>query len=356
MAGQNKKFDVEENIEIDLNKQIDLTKQVVSLQCENFSLWSKIDKLETTHRIELEAKEREIEHGKWMLKELGSRWKSLKDLLCVAKDELVETRVNELLWKDDKLEAAHRVELEAKEREIERRKWMLKELDSRWKSKKDLLCMAERHVNELLSKVGKLETTHRIELDAKEIEIRGLRQHLEEVDNRWKSQKDLLCMPKEELASRQVNELLGIVDKSEATCRIELEAKETEIRGLRRHLEELDSQWKIQKVLLCMAKDDAERQVNELLSKVDKLQETHRIELEEKEREIRGLRRNLEELDNHWKRQKDLLCMAKDELAERRINELLTKVSKLENRLANSRRLIDENEQVGESSSVNGDY
>ncbi|XP_055801885.1 uncharacterized protein LOC129871046 [Solanum dulcamara] len=318
-------------------------------------LQRKVDKLEATHKIELEAKERKIEHGKQMLKKLDNWWKNREDLLHMVKEELAERQVNEFLSKIDKLEVTHRVELEAKEREIEHGKQMLEELDNRWKTREDLLRMvkdelAERQANELLRKVEKLEATRRVELEAKGRKIEHGKHMLKELDGQWKSQKELLCMVGDELAERQVNELLRKVDKLKATHRIELEENEREIRGVKRHLEDLDSWWKSREDLFCMTNDElAERQVDELLRKVDKLEETHKIKLEAKEMEIRGLKRHLEKLDNWWKSQTNLLCMAKDELAERRINELLTKFSKLEN----SQKLIDENEQVGGSSDVN---
>ncbi|KAF3680403.1 hypothetical protein FXO37_03346 [Capsicum annuum] len=142
---QNREFDLDENREIDLNKEFDMTEKIISLERENDLLLRKVDKLEGTHRVELKAKEREIDQRKKMLQELDIRWKNHKDLVCLMKDRLAEDQVNQLLRKIDKLEAKHRIELEVKEREIRDLKQMLQ-------AKEELL---ERRVNEVLTKFSK---------------------------------------------------------------------------------------------------------------------------------------------------------------------------------------------------------
>lgn len=105
------------------------------------------------------------------------------------------------------------------------------------------------------------------------------------------------------------------------------------------------------------------REKHLLLMKVEELEATHTAELEAKEREIRGLKRKLEEKDNtfsQWKREKGLLYTVKDELRKMRVKELLTKVSELEGKLeihdnTISQRIIDKNEQVGGFSGVSTD-
>lgn len=87
-----------------------------------------------------------------------------------------------------------------------------------------------------------LEVTCRIELEAKKRDIRGLKQHLENLNSLQKSYDDLLSMTNDELAERQVNELPRKIDKLEATHKIELALKKREIRLLKRHLEDLDNQ------------------------------------------------------------------------------------------------------------------
>ncbi|KAM3320678.1 hypothetical protein P3S67_007880 [Capsicum chacoense] len=135
MADQNREFDVNEDI--DLNKEYDLIEKIDSLERKNHSLKTRVEELEATHRVELEAKEREIEHRKKMLEELDNRWKSQKDLQSMTKDELVESGVNELLRKIGMLEATRRIELEAKEGKISGLKRQREEQESRWKSQKD---------------------------------------------------------------------------------------------------------------------------------------------------------------------------------------------------------------------------
>ncbi|KAF3680195.1 hypothetical protein FXO38_01871 [Capsicum annuum] len=135
MVDQNREFDVNEDI--DLNKEYDLIEKIDSLERENHLLKMRVEELEATHRIELEAKEREIEHRKKMLEELDSHSKSQKDLQSMTKDKLADSGVNELLRKIDMLEATHRLELEAKEGEISGLKRQLEEQESQWKSQKD---------------------------------------------------------------------------------------------------------------------------------------------------------------------------------------------------------------------------
>ncbi|MCD9561450.1 hypothetical protein HAX54_020561 [Datura stramonium] len=110
----------------------------------------------------------------------------------------------------------------------------------------------------------------------------------------------------------------------------------------------------------------SEREIHLLLRKIDKLEASgnhQRAELEGKDREIRGLKEKLEELDgfvikySEWKKEKDVIYMVKDELAKR-VGEMLMKVSELEKKLEIQENLISErpiieiNERVGGHSSV----
>ncbi|KAF3625403.1 hypothetical protein FXO38_29785 [Capsicum annuum] len=106
-----------------------------------------------------------------------------------------------------------------------------------------------------------------------------------------------------------------------------------------------------------------EREKHLLIRKVEELEATgnhQRVILELKEREMRGLKQKLEELDgivikyNEWKNEKDVIYILKDELAER-VREMLTKVSELEKKLENliSEKLIIEKEKVGWYSGLN---
>ncbi|KAF3649995.1 hypothetical protein FXO38_17369 [Capsicum annuum] len=135
MVDQNREFDVNEDI--DLNKEYDLIEKIDSLERENHLLKTRVEELEATHRVELEAKERKTEHRKKMLEELDNRSKSQKDLKSMTKDKLAESGVNELLRKIDMLEVTRRIELEAKKGEISGLKRQLEEQESLWKSQKD---------------------------------------------------------------------------------------------------------------------------------------------------------------------------------------------------------------------------
>ncbi|PHU07645.1 hypothetical protein BC332_24134 [Capsicum chinense] len=106
-----------------------------------------------------------------------------------------------------------------------------------------------------------------------------------------------------------------------------------------------------------------EREKHLLIRKVEELEASgnhQRVILELKEREMRGLKQKLEELDgivikyNEWKNEKDVIYILKDELAER-VREMLTKVSELEKKLENliSEKLIIEKEKVGWYSGLN---
>ncbi|XP_060211417.1 uncharacterized protein LOC132638620 [Lycium barbarum] len=99
-----------------------------------------------------------------------------------------------------------------------------------------------------------------------------------------------------------------------------------------------------------------EREIHSLLMKIEKLEATgnhQRVILELKEREIWGLKQKLEELDgavikySEWQKEKDMIYMVKDELSKR-VKEMLTKVSELEEKLeiqenVISQRLVEEN-------------
>ncbi|XP_059291580.1 uncharacterized protein LOC132045077 [Lycium ferocissimum] len=93
-----------------------------------------------------------------------------------------------------------------------------------------------------------------------------------------------------------------------------------------------------------------EREKEFLLRKVEELEASgnhQRVELQAKEREIGGLKRTIEEQDG--------ALFTSSELAKRAREEMLTKISELENKLEiqENERLSDLNEKVDESSGVN---
>lgn len=91
-----------------------------------------------------------------------------------------------------------------------------------------------------LRRVEKLEATQKIESELSEREIILLKRHFEELGSQCKSREDLLCMTNDELVERKANELLGKVGKLEVTHKIDLEEKKRKIRSLKQHLEVLD--------------------------------------------------------------------------------------------------------------------
>ncbi|KAM3382675.1 hypothetical protein P3S68_008251 [Capsicum galapagoense] len=102
MADQSREIDLNEDI--DLNKEYDMAERIISLEHINHLLLEKVDKLETNHRVELEAKEMEIRGLKRKLEDYESRWKIQMDLLCTLKNDLAERPANELLTKDSESE------------------------------------------------------------------------------------------------------------------------------------------------------------------------------------------------------------------------------------------------------------
>lgn len=98
-----------------------------------------------------------------------------------------------------------------------------------------------------------------------------------------------------------------------------------------------------------------EREKHLLLRKIEELEVSgnhQRVILELKEREIRGLKQKLEELNNvveqfnELKKEKDAIYTVMDELAER-VREMLIKVSELEKKLKIQENVIFNNGVFG---------
>ncbi|KAK4706599.1 hypothetical protein R3W88_033862 [Solanum pinnatisectum] len=120
--------------------------------------------------------------------------------------------------------------------------------------------------------------------------------------------------------------------------------------------EELDQNQKIMSL---------RREGHLLLRKVDMLEVIHKVALEAKEMEIVVLKQKLDQLDidateREWNMKMGLLYIVKSELVKIQIKELQNEVFEMENKLkiqenSISQKLINENIQVGESSSANID-
>ncbi|XP_049347465.1 uncharacterized protein LOC125811961 [Solanum verrucosum] len=100
-----------------------------------------------------------------------------------------------------------------------------------------------------------------------------------------------------------------------------------------------------------------ERENDLLLRKVENLEATQKVEIEVKETEIRALKQKLEEQEKRWKNRQDFFAWRSMSWRKGRVKELLDKISELENKLksmedAISQKVVDENEQVGGSSRV----
>lgn len=106
-----------QNMEFDLNKEFDPIEKIVSLERENNLLLRKVDELEATHKIELEAKEMEIKSLKQQLEEQDKRWKIRKDFFAWRSMSWRKGRTKELLTKISELEK----KLEIQEKAISQR-------------------------------------------------------------------------------------------------------------------------------------------------------------------------------------------------------------------------------------------
>ncbi|KAH0774501.1 hypothetical protein KY290_011638 [Solanum tuberosum] len=100
-----------------------------------------------------------------------------------------------------------------------------------------------------------------------------------------------------------------------------------------------------------------ERENDLLLRKVENLEATQKVEIEVKETEIRALKQKLVEQEKRWKNRQDFFAWRSMSWRKGRVKELLDKISELENKLksmedAISQKVVDENEQVGGSSRV----
>ncbi|KAH0735965.1 hypothetical protein KY285_011672 [Solanum tuberosum] len=100
-----------------------------------------------------------------------------------------------------------------------------------------------------------------------------------------------------------------------------------------------------------------ERENDLLLRKVENLEATQKVEIEVKETEIRALKQKLEEQEKRWKNRQDFFAWRSMSWRKGRVKELLNKISELENKLksmedAISQKVVGEKEQVGGSSGV----
>ncbi|KAG5569281.1 hypothetical protein H5410_059047 [Solanum commersonii] len=92
-----------------------------------------------------------------------------------------------------------------------------------------------------------------------------------------------------------------------------------------------------------------EREIHLLLRKIEKLEVSgnhQRVLLELKENEIRGLKQKLEDLNDDWKKEKDVIDAVKDELIER-VSEMLIKVDELEKKLEIQENVISNSRYFG---------
>nr|XP_019067022.1 uncharacterized protein LOC109119154 [Solanum lycopersicum] len=95
-----------------------------------------------------------------------------------------------------------------------------------------------------------------------------------------------------------------------------------------------------------------ERENDLLLKKVEMLEATRKVEIEEKETEIRALKQQLEEQEKRWKNRQDFFAWRSMSWRKGRTKELLDRISELENKLKCMEDAIAMKEQVGESSAV----
>ncbi|XP_027769101.1 uncharacterized protein LOC114075066 [Solanum pennellii] len=95
-----------------------------------------------------------------------------------------------------------------------------------------------------------------------------------------------------------------------------------------------------------------ERENDLLLKKVEMLEATRKVEIEEKEIEIRALKQQLEEQEQRWKNRQDFFAWRSMSWRKGRIKELLDRISELENKLNCMEEAIAMKEQVGESSAA----
>ncbi|KAH0722035.1 hypothetical protein KY289_005079 [Solanum tuberosum] len=135
----------------------------------------------------------------------------------------------------------------------------------------------------------------------------------------------------------------------------DLEESNSELSKLKLDLEGLKSSDNEKSVKL----EAIETERNLLLVKVKKLEASEkdlRAEGEVKEKEIRGLKNQLEDLkatvkkNEAWKREKEALHTVKDEL-EKRVIEMMSKVTELEKKLEEKETLITER---GVDNNING--
>ncbi|TMW84057.1 hypothetical protein EJD97_025885 [Solanum chilense] len=95
-----------------------------------------------------------------------------------------------------------------------------------------------------------------------------------------------------------------------------------------------------------------ERENDLLLKKVEMLEASRKVEIEEKETEIRALKQQLEEQEKRWKNRQDFFAWRSMSWRKGRIKELLDRISELENKLSCMEDATAMKEQVGESSAV----
>nr|XP_004248210.1 peroxisomal and mitochondrial division factor 2 [Solanum lycopersicum] len=135
----------------------------------------------------------------------------------------------------------------------------------------------------------------------------------------------------------------------------DLEESNSELSKLKLDLEGLKSSDNEKRVKL----ETVETERNLLLVKLNKLEvseKDHRAEGEVKEKEIRGLKNQLEDLkatvkkNEAWRREKEALHSVKNEL-EKRVIEMMSKVTELEKKLEEKETLITER---GVDNNVNG--
>ncbi|KAK4727918.1 hypothetical protein R3W88_032835 [Solanum pinnatisectum] len=92
-----------------------------------------------------------------------------------------------------------------------------------------------------------------------------------------------------------------------------------------------------------------EREIHLLLRKIEKLEVSvnhQRVLLELKENEIRGLKQKLEDLNDDWKKENDVIDSVKDELIEK-VREMFIKVDELEKKLEIQENVISNSRYFG---------
>ncbi|KAK6774688.1 hypothetical protein RDI58_029927 [Solanum bulbocastanum] len=92
-----------------------------------------------------------------------------------------------------------------------------------------------------------------------------------------------------------------------------------------------------------------EREIHLFLRKIEKLEVSgnhQRVLLELKENEIRGLKQKLEDLNDDWKKEKNVIDSVKDELIEK-VREMFIKVDELEKKLEIQENVISNSRYFG---------